>query len=172
MAPTSNATATRTLVIGVGNPFRQDDGVGYRLAEQLARFALPGVTVIQASGEGAELLEVWKGYERVILIDAVASGAPAGTVHELDAVAEPVPAGFFNYSTHAFSVAEAVELARSLDRLPGQFLLFGIEGKTFDNGTDLSTEVQRAAERVLDRIRERLALVRPTTSTTEGRDHA
>jgi hydrogenase maturation protease len=70
------------------------------------------------SGDGAALMEVWRGEETVIIIDAVKSGALPGTIRRFDARAQPIPKDAFRCSTHAFGVAEAIELARALARLP------------------------------------------------------
>ncbi|MGI0493324.1 hydrogenase maturation protease [Alkalinema pantanalense CENA528] len=140
------------LLIGVGNEFRQDDGVGLLIVRSL-RSRLPpqlaSITTIEASGEGAALMEAWQGFDRVYLFDAVASGAAAGTIHRIAAHQTTVPTAFFHYSTHAFSVAEAVELARSLQQLPPELILWGIEGKDFAMGIGLSTEVEPAIEAII-----------------------
>jgi Ni,Fe-hydrogenase maturation factor len=54
-------------------------------------------------------------------------------------------------------VAEAVELARALKRLPPRLVVYGIEGRSFSAGVELSAEVEQAAAvvvaRVLDEMR-------------------
>ncbi len=142
-----------TVVIGVGNEYRSDDGAGIAVARRLRMLFPTGVTVLEESGEGAALIEAWKGATWVMLVDAVRSGAPPGTIHRLDARAAPVPTGFFHYSTHAFSVAEAVELARSLDQLPAHLIVYGIEGENFTAGVELSSAVKQAVEAVVERAR-------------------
>ncbi len=132
------------LVIGIGNPYRSDDGAGIAVAKQFADQAPPGVKVIEESGEGTALIEAWKGAPSVILIDAIQSGAPPGTIHRLDANAEKIPARFFRHSTHAFRVTEAVELARTLHQLPPRLIIYGIEGQNFAAGDQLSPHVQNA----------------------------
>ncbi len=117
----------------------------------------PHVTVIEASGEGATLMEAWKGYERVIVIDATSSGSSPGTIHRFEAHREPLPARFFHYSTHAFSVAEAIEMARALGHLPPEIIVYGIEGKHFVAGEGFSPEVENAASLVVDRVLRDLA---------------
>lgn len=150
-----SATAP-TLVIGLGNLFRGDDGVGLVVARRLRELEIPNVTVREESGEGASLIEAWKDAANVILIDAAQSSALPGTVHCLDANRSPVPSRFFYYSTHAFSVAEAVELARALDQLPPRLVLYGIEGRDFAAGEKLSHDVAAAAELLADRLRQEL----------------
>ncbi len=140
------------MVIGVGNPYRRDDGVGLVVARRLRELAERALVVAEASGEGASLLETFEGASWVILIDAVASGAAPGTVVRLDAAAQPLPKQFFRYSTHAFGVAEAVELARALGCLPARLVIFGVEGAEYAAGEGLSSEVERAAERVVGLI--------------------
>jgi hydrogenase maturation protease len=142
----------KKIVIGVGNEYRGDDAAGLLVARRLKELPLPHTQVIEASGEGAALMEAWKEADVVILIDAVQSGVEAGTIHRLDAFAQTIPQKFFRYSTHTFSVAEAIELARALDQLPPRLLLYGIEGKDFAAGAELSPEVRNAAEEVTRRI--------------------
>lgn len=141
-----------TLILGVGNPYRSDDGVGVAVARRLRAQAPASITIREASGEGAALMQAWKGFARVLVIDAVHSGADPGTIHRLDARAAPIPSRFFHYSTHAFSVAEAVEMARALDELPPYLVLYGIEGATFEAGEGFSAEVEKAAEAVIPRV--------------------
>jgi len=139
------------VIIGVGNEYRSDDGAGIAVARRLRALFATGVTILEESGEGASLIEAWKGATWVMLVDAVRSGAPPGTIHRLDARAAPLPTGFFHYSTHAFSVAEAVELARSLDQLPAHLIVYGIEGENFAAGVELSSPVNQAVEAVVER---------------------
>jgi hydrogenase maturation protease len=150
--------ATRNiLVIGVGNPYRRDDGAGLEAARKLKAPADGAFAVTEHGGEGAALLEVWKGAGVVILLDAVQSGAPPGTIHRLDAGSQRLPATLFRTSTHAFSIAQAVELGRALGQLPHNVIVYGIEGKEFEAGTGLSREVENAlpvlVESVLEEIR-------------------
>jgi hydrogenase maturation protease len=132
------------MFIGVGNPFRSDDGAGREVVRRLQGEVPPCVKVLEETGDGAELLESWKGSEHVILVDMVLSGAPPGTLHRIDARMEKLPVWFSHSSTHAFGVAEAVELAREMDDLPPYLVVYGIEGLDFSPGTHLSPEVAAA----------------------------
>ena len=85
------AKAQQTLVIGVGNPWRGDDAAGLRVAALLQAHADEAFVVVEQSGEGAALMEAWQDAARVILIDAVRSGAEPGTIHRLDAVTQTIP---------------------------------------------------------------------------------
>lgn len=146
------AQKRRTLIIGIGNEYRRDDAAGLLVARRLKEHVNDDVTVLELSGEGAALMEAWQEADAVILIDAVQSGAAAGVIHRLDAQVQQIPHRFFHYSTHAFSIAEAIELARALHQIPPHLLLYGIEGKNFAAGTEISMEILSAAEEVTQRI--------------------
>jgi hydrogenase maturation protease len=73
-------------------------------------------------------------------------------VFRLNASCEEIPSKFFRYSTHAFSLAEAVEMARALDTLPSELILFGIEGLDFGAGTGFSAPVAASAMRVVEAV--------------------
>lgn len=145
------------VVIGVGNAFRKDDAVGRRAAERLRQVLPADVLVLSLSGEGTELMQAWAHEQQVWLIDAVCSGAAPGTIHEIDAVRESVPSHLFYCSSHAFSVAEAIELSKAMDLLPPSVKLFGIEGGDFGHGVGLSPEVEAALEEVVGRVAREVA---------------
>ncbi len=144
--------SSSVLCVGIGNEFRGDDAVGLIAARMLQARQLPGLRVIEQSGEGAALMAAWGGAAAVFLVDAVSSGAAPGTIYRLDAGFSPIPAEFFHYSTHAFSVAEAVEMARALDELPPRLVIYGIEGANFDLGISLSPAVEAVLPALVEQM--------------------
>lgn len=140
----------RILIIGVGNEYRGDDGIGRWIVRQLRDRGRPDVEVLESEGDGAALLQSWAGYDTVVLIDAVSSGAEAGTIHRFDASEQPLPPAFSPpFSTHAFGVAEAVRMGAALNQLPRRLLVIGIEGRRFEIGSGFTPEVLRAAQEVV-----------------------
>lgn len=137
-----------TLVIGVGNSTRGDDGAGIELARRLRERRTPGALVRESSGEMGALLECWSGHDRVVVVDAARSGAPPGTVRRFEAHASPLPASLLRTSSHALGVADAVEMARGLGTLPSIVIVYAIEGAAFSIGARLSAPVRRAVARV------------------------
>lgn len=97
------------------------------------------------------------GAIRVWLADAVMSGAPAGSVYRIDAAAAPLLPRPRCRSTHGLGVAEAVELARALGRLPQSLIVFGIEGATYAVGGWPSADVRAGARRAAEAIRAEVA---------------
>jgi hydrogenase maturation protease len=136
------------LVIGCGNRDRGDDGAGLMVAERLREL---GVNVEMCAGESLALIEAWGRADDVILVDAVVTGARLGTVWLWDDQTAQIQRSLTT-STHGFGVAEAIQLARILDRLPKRLRLFGIEGRRFDVGGEVSPEVGRAIEELAQRI--------------------
>jgi len=136
------------LILGCGNRQRGDDGAGILAAERLRAL---GIAAEVCSGESPTLIEAWSGFDDVIVIDAVVTGAPAGAVHVWDGQHPPAFATSAG-STHGFGIAHAIELARVLDCLPARLRVYGIEGKKFEIGSSVSPEVERAVEEVVQRI--------------------
>jgi hydrogenase maturation protease len=134
----------RRVLVGVGNAFRGDDGVGLAVVDR-ARAAVPGgVEVVTCEQEASRVIDALEGADAAVLVDAVSSGAEPGTLHRFDAADGPVPARAFRSSTHAFGVGEAIELARALGRLPASVVVIGIEGSEFAAGDGLSPAVEAA----------------------------
>jgi hydrogenase maturation protease len=63
------------LVIGIGNSFRRDDGVGLAVADEIAKRGLPGVRVMTAIGEPGAILDAWSGVELAVVVDAAVGEA-------------------------------------------------------------------------------------------------
>ena len=151
--------AGAALIIGVGNPLRRDDGVGW-VAARAVRRAVPAVRVLELEGEGASLLEAWAGAEVAIVIDAVRGGASPGTVYRFEPPGDPLPRTFASTSTHAFSLPDAVELGRTLTQLPRRLIVYGVEGADFTAGEGLSAEVEAVVPTVVSRVMAELEALR------------
>jgi hydrogenase maturation protease len=147
-----SAFETRALVIGIGNLLRGDDGVGRFVAQRLAERNIPGVRVLEHEGEMTWLMEAWAGADAVFVVDAVSSKSTTGTVRRFDAAQQTLEGQSLRNSSHAFGLREAVELARAWNRLPRRLIIYGIVGKSFDLGAELSPRVRQAVPRVADRI--------------------
>ena len=143
---------TTTIVIGIGNPCRRDDGIGILVARRLKASRFESAVVLEASGEGAALIEMWDGANKVVIIDATFSGASPGTIRRIDVQQQSIPADFIHHSSHAFGVAEAIELARVIGRLPAQCIVFGVEGLGFGAGVRLSPALDQVVDQVINAV--------------------
>ncbi|MCB0995068.1 MAG: hydrogenase maturation protease [Acidimicrobiales bacterium] len=144
---------TRPIVIGVGNRFRRDDGLGLEVAERLDG-AVAGCDVALADGEPARLMELWRDRPLAVVVDAMRSGAGAGTVTRLELGLDELPARSARASSHAVGVTEAAALGRAVACLPGRLVLFGVEAAALGDGEGLSAPVAAALNGVVARIRE------------------
>jgi hydrogenase maturation protease len=131
------------LVVAVGNRLRRDDGVGPEVADRLPQTIAAPAAIVH-SDDVLSLVDRWAGEDLVIAIDAVRSGAPPGTLYQIDATTTPLPAEWSFASSHQVGLAHAVEFSRALNRLPARLIVVGIEAGDFDHGTGLSPEVAAA----------------------------
>ena len=145
-----------TLIVGLGNPILGDDGIGWRVAEAVqAGLNDPDVEVLCLSLGGLALMEHLAGYRRVLIIDAMSSGAPAGTLHrmtvqELDELSVQHTA-----SVHDLSLSAALALGRELGLdLPGEIRFIGVETQPeFEFGETLSPAVQCKVPQIVELVR-------------------
>lgn len=125
----------RRVLIAVGTPMRRDDGVGPAVAEAVRDRLPAGVRVVTLDGEPTRIVETWAGADLAVVVDAVRTGAPPGTLHRWDgaslgALAPPTHPG----SSHGLGLREALALGRALDRLPDRLVVLAVEGADFGPG--------------------------------------
>ena len=149
----------RILVIGLGNPILGDDSVGLQVARAVrsAVVARKDVDVVEETHGGLKLMERMIGYDRVIVVDAVTSGEPAGTIHELRLDGRP---SHRSGSAHDVDLPTALAVGRQAGApLPSDenILLIGIaadEVETFGEALTppVAAAVPRAAGLVLESL--------------------
>lgn len=150
----------RVVVIGVGNRYRGDDGVGHRVIDRLSEEVaeaqaqaghpsrpptgrLERTELCYSDGEASRLIDQWDGADLAIVVDAVATGSEAGRVHVLEAGVDDLPARTAT-SSHASGLGEAWALGEALDRLPGRLLVVGVEAESVHDGEGLTEPVYAA----------------------------
>ena len=142
----------RIAVIGIGNPDRGDDAFGRVVAARLRGRLPEHMHLIEQDGEATALLDQLGDADAAILIDAAVSGGEPGQIRRFDAACEPLPAAKFGLSTHGFGLAEAIELARILGKLPSRCIVYAVEARSFELGAALSPELVRAVDDVVARV--------------------
>ncbi len=152
LQPALTEPILHTLILGIGNAWRGDDAAGLLVARALRARKLPGVTVSEASVVDPSLLDAWQEVDRLIMVDATTSGAAPGTVHCFDLSREPLPGSLSFCSSHAFDLAALLNLAQTLNRLPPQVWVFGVEGHDFSHGQAVSATVQRGVNKCVAAI--------------------
>jgi hydrogenase maturation protease len=136
-------TGVSCAVIGLGNPYRRDDGIGPAVAAGIESLHLPGVRVTVSDGEPVGLVTAWDGARLAVVIDAFhqVPGSP-GRIHRLRA--DRLTSQGTGASCHGFGIPYALQLGRALSRMPGHLVVIGVEGADFSAGTGLSAAVTAA----------------------------
>ena len=134
----------KTLVAGIGNELRGDDDAGLAVARLLRPALSAEVTVVEVNDNATSLMDHLAGHDVAIIIDAAQSASPPGTIHRYDASENPLPESQSRQSTHGITLGSILELARLQGELPNKVLVFGIEGKQFAHGADMSPDVKNA----------------------------
>ncbi len=160
------------LVAAVGNPDRGDDGVGPLVAQKLSGRLPAEAKLVVRSGDMMSLIEDWAGFDAVIFVDAAASKGSPGRIHRIDLAEETLPPDLSFTSSHAFGVAEAIELALVLNLAPKQIIVYAIEGACFAAGAPFTPAVLSAATEVADCIAGEVCRILNAASGTSHRARA
>jgi len=142
----------RVLVIGIGNPLRSDDGLGWAVAEQLSARTDENLRVLKVHQLTPELAEAISEVDLAIFVDAGAHGTPGALTCDPVSVSE----GDLRFS-HDVTPATLIQLARTLyGKVPLAYLVC-VAGRTFEHGEWLSPEMTAAIPPVMAKIRELMA---------------
>lgn len=149
------------ILVGLGNPILGDDGVGWRVADEVEQqlHESDAVTVLRFAVGGLELMELLEGYDGAVLVDAVSTGgAPAGTVRSCALEDWPDPSVGHWTSAHDTSLGTALATGRRLGvTLPRAVTTVTIETTpTFTFSEELSPPVAAAVSAAAARAIEAL----------------
>ncbi|HVB43364.1 MAG TPA: hydrogenase maturation protease [Streptosporangiaceae bacterium] len=140
----------RTIVIGVGNEFRRDDGIGPYVVALLRNMLPRSVRLLVSDGEPGRLIEEWAGADLAVVVDAArprSGQVEPGRTHRIvvgqtDQLDQwPVTP----VSSHGFGLDAAIGLGRALGRMPGRLIVHAAEAADWGYGTGLTPEVSTAA---------------------------
>ena len=145
----STHPTVRTLVAGLGHPDRGDDAAGLVVADLVAELHLP-FTAVRSSTTGLlGLIDEVATAERLLVVDAVLTGAPAGTVVLLHRT--EIAAAGAAFSSHGLDLAAEFALLDVLGRLPRDAWVLGVEIASVDAGTGLSPQVAATLDHLVAR---------------------
>ena len=139
------------VVIGIGNSFRRDDGVGPAVAEDIAGRNLSGVRVVTDVGDPAVILESWTGARLAVVVDAaMGEGATPGGIRRWTPGTESTVRVV---TSHAMGLPQAYALGEALGRVPDRLVVLTVDVADASYGVGYSpvvaAAVPRAAEAVL-----------------------
>ncbi|MGN2637942.1 hydrogenase maturation protease [Nocardia takedensis] len=159
-------TPARATVIGVGNDYRSDDGIGPAIARRIAGLDLMNVVATVCDGEPVGLLDAWTGVELAVVVDAVLCD-PSTPGRIWQTTVDSMPYGIHPASSHALGIPDALLLGRVLDRVPGELVIVAVEAASLDLGVGLSPPVAAAVPDVLRAVLTALRL--RGTGSSSGR---
>lgn len=140
------------ILVGLGNTYRRDDGVGPAL---LAR--MKDVPSRYCEGDPLRLMAALDGEEGAILVDAL-EGPQPGRVHRWAWGETPTERPSPRVSSHAMSLLETLQLMENLNRLPARVVVYGLEGEDFSWGEGFSPKVEEALGLLEQRVRAEMAV--------------
>jgi len=156
----SETMSTQWVVVGIGNPYLQDDRVGLVVVEQLRQAGVPcRIDVVYTTG--LEVLDRIRGFERAIIVDACTLGHPPGTILEVDV--EALCASTRN-SSHTLTLGTTLKTGFLCfpNDMPADTRILLIEGKEIMAfNPQMSPEVEAAVVLVVARIKSLVATMGP-----------
>ena len=142
----------KTMVLGVGNLLLSDDGIGIHAIQRLQETAqLPEeVQVLDGGTSGLDLLYHLEGVCRLIIVDAVETGKPAGTLIRL--VGDQVPSYFsLKMSPHEIGMPDMLMAAKLRDLYPEEVVVWGVQPATMEVGIELSPPVAAVLDALVEK---------------------
>lgn len=141
------------LVLGLGNLICQDDGVGVAAVAWLLDKYEPanGVRVLDGGTLGLSLLPTLESADTVIIVDAIRSDAPAGTLVRLEGE-EVAHAAEHRLSVHQVGVSDLIAAARWQGSLPARLLLLGVVPESMELGVERTPAVEAALPALVERV--------------------
>jgi hydrogenase maturation protease len=146
-----------TLILGLGNPLRGDDGVGPRVVEELARRDLPeGVTVLDGGTGGLDLLRVLERWKRVVIVDAADMGKEPGQYTRFTPDQVRLAGASSTFSLHNAGLSGVLALADALDLELPEMVVFGVQPAEIGWKEGLSLPVETTLSALADAVLEEL----------------
>lgn len=141
------------LIVGLGNILLRDDGVGVRCVEYLRRRGLNrDVKIIDGATLGFDLLEEMKGFDRVVLIDAVDMGKEPGYIASFGAEELLKVVEGKKFSLHEFNLVDVIQLGKQLGYRLDKVRIVGIQPKEVSWGDRLSEVIEEKLPELAGRV--------------------
>ncbi|HSB87841.1 MAG TPA: hydrogenase maturation protease [Ilumatobacteraceae bacterium] len=138
------------VLIGVGNPWRRDDGVGHEVAKRATGQTTVGHDLVLCDGEPSGLVDAWTDRQLAIVVDATRGSGSPGDVRVWH---DEAPTASANVTgSHALGAGHALALGKALGRLPARLVVVGIEIDDMSHGRGLSPAVSAAVDEAVGAV--------------------
>lgn len=139
-------------MIGVGNTLLRDEGVGVHVVNAIKkRYTFsPEVEIVDGGTMGLDLLPLFEGKDKILIIDAVDFKREPGYIDILEKEAIPSTLNS-KLSVHHINLSDVLFALKLMDLSP-DICLIGIQPKSIEIGLDLTEEVESRMDELIDNI--------------------
>ena len=144
---------TKDLILGVGNLLLTDEGLGIHAVRKLFENpALPAdVEVVDGGTAGLGLLYYLEDVNRLVIIDAMETGGPPGTMVRLSGDQIPVYMAM-KVSPHEITLPDFLAAAKLRDLYPREVIVWGIQPQSLEVGVELSPVVAEKLDTLVKNV--------------------
>jgi hydrogenase maturation protein HypF len=150
ISKSSRVSSKQLLIIGLGNPWRKDDGIGPALIARLQENPELNIHAdcVDGGTDGLGLVSIIEPYERALIVDAVRMGLAPGTIKVFTPDDVILNVHSDSLSTHGFGLAQVIELLRKMGNTTA-LTIVGIEPESVGFGEGLSPVVEKSLPEVI-----------------------
>jgi hydrogenase maturation protease len=158
----SGNTRTNVIIIGFGNKYRSDDGIGIRVIEELGKLNLlkdKNIEVIDGGTSGTDLIFLIKDCSKIIIVDAIDAGQKTGDVVSIKVndIEEFIKKDYRSLSLHDLNLADIFKLAKAL-KMIADISIIGVKPKNIGFGDKLSPEIEKKIPGIISLIRKEIGI--------------
>jgi hydrogenase maturation protease len=144
------------LVLGIGNILLRDEGIGVHVINELQNMPLPeNIEVVDGGTAGADLLDILAERQKIIIIDAIKSDSPPGTVLRFT-LNDIENADKASMSMHDIGIPETLQMAKMIGVMPEEIVFFGITPENLSCGLEVSETLKRLIPAIIKLILEEI----------------
>ncbi|MBU2563752.1 MAG: hydrogenase maturation protease [Actinobacteria bacterium] len=151
----SGYAKTDVKIIGFGNKYRSDDGIGIRIIEELEKLdSFKDIEIIDGGTSGSDLIFLIKGCSKIIIIDAIDAGQNVGDVVniKINDIEEFIRRDYKSLSLHDLNLADILKLIKAL-KIDADISIIGVKPKKMDFGDRLSPEIEKKIPEIISLVR-------------------
>ena len=150
--------SNQIAILGIGNLLKGDDGFGIACCNRLKALISPNIYCAPCEVEVTALMDIFESYKHVWIIDCVSHPTrPEGDILILDGLKEDLSVLSETVSsTHTFSLAQIISLAKQLQQVPNELIIYGVCGKNFTIGNSFGKQLADAMDLLLPQITKRI----------------
>jgi len=143
----------KNLILGVGNLLLTDEGIGIHAVRKLREMnGLPeDLEIVDGGTAGLDLLYYLEGVDRLVIVDAVETGGPPGTIVRL--AGDKIPAYMaLKISPHEITLPDFLAAAKLRDLYPKEVIVWGMQPQSLDVGVELSPALAQMLDSLVDHV--------------------